>query len=178
MKEVVECLSELSKLVPVHSWNGLANPCLMVETAGVPVQSRSSQVNSNGTGGENGILDDGDAKLGKPLRNPRRVYSDLGFRSNLMELMASPDGESEFHGEDDGFESKLEPTKRVLSFRFESGRFIGGTSIRSMVLGKDRVSKLKPNQSVQESSSAPSGMDDKITTSSSVTQAAELAITA
>ncbi|KAL0464475.1 UNVERIFIED_CONTAM: Serine/threonine-protein kinase-like protein [Sesamum latifolium] len=102
MKEVVECLN-----------------------CGVPVQSRNGQVNSNGTGGENGILDDGDAKLGRPLRNPRRVYSDLGFRSNLMELMASPDGESEFRGEDDGFESKLEPTKRVLSFRFESGRFIG-----------------------------------------------------
>ncbi|KAL0429213.1 UNVERIFIED_CONTAM: Serine/threonine-protein kinase-like protein [Sesamum radiatum] len=178
MKEVVECLSELSKLVPVHSWNGLANPCLMVETVGVPVQSRSGQVNLNGTGGENGILDDGDARLGRPLRNPRRVYSDLGFRSNLMELMASPDGESEFRGEDDGFESKLEPTKRVLSFRFESGRFIGGNSIRSMVLGKDRVSKLKPNQSVQESSSTFSGMDDKITAASSVTQAAELAITA
>ncbi|EPS69242.1 hypothetical protein M569_05525, partial [Genlisea aurea] len=39
MKEVVQCLSELRKLLPLHSWNGLPNPCLMVDTvAGVPVR--------------------------------------------------------------------------------------------------------------------------------------------
>ncbi|KAK6120827.1 hypothetical protein DH2020_045432 [Rehmannia glutinosa] len=125
MKEVVECLSELSKLVPVYSWNGLANPCLMVENVGQPVQSRSSvRVSSKRiVDGENGNL-----------RNPRRVYSDLGFRSNLMELMSSHDGETKFIVDDDG-DSNLESTKRVSSLRFESSRFIGkSNNIRSMVL--------------------------------------------
>ncbi|KAI3448844.1 hypothetical protein Pfo_005509 [Paulownia fortunei] len=172
MKEVVECLSELSKLVPVHSWNGFANPCLMVETVGRPVQSRSVQVNSKAIGDENGNLDDGDAKVGRPLWNPRRVYSDLGFRSNLMELMSGPDGESKFLVEDD--ESKLESTKRVSSFRFESCRFVGRTNIRSMVLGngKDSVPSLMRNQSTVDFQEG----DDKIAGSSSVTQAANMAI--
>ncbi|KAK6143194.1 hypothetical protein DH2020_023542 [Rehmannia glutinosa] len=90
-----------------------------------PVQSRSSvRVSSKRiVDGENGNL-----------RNPRRVYSDLGFRSNLMELMSSHDGETKFIVDDDG-ESNLESTKRVSSLRFESGRFIGkSNNIRSMVL--------------------------------------------
>ncbi|CBI28598.3 unnamed protein product, partial [Vitis vinifera] len=36
MKEVVEWLGGLSKLVPLHTWNGFNNPCLMVETMGCP----------------------------------------------------------------------------------------------------------------------------------------------
>ncbi|KAK4411100.1 hypothetical protein Sango_0183000 [Sesamum angolense] len=104
----------------------LANPCLMVETVGVPVQSRS----------------------GQPWW---RV----------------------FRGEDDGFD---EAGRQKKGIEFQTGYW--GTSNSVMVLVKDRVSKLKPNQSVQESSSTFSGIDDKITASSSVTQAAELAIIA
>ncbi|XP_051146817.1 serine/threonine-protein kinase-like protein At3g51990 [Andrographis paniculata] len=125
MKEVVECLTELHRLVPVHSWNGLGNPCLMVETGGVP-----SQLSRGGR-------DDGDVEVG---RNPRRVYSDLGCRSNLMELMASPEGGA--------VGSKVE-SKRVSSFRFDGVRM---TSIRSMVFGdwKDRGSNMKTIESVGE----------------------------
>ncbi|GFP84276.1 serine/threonine-protein kinase-like protein at3g51990 [Phtheirospermum japonicum] len=101
MKEVAECLSELSRLVPVNSWNGFTtNPCLMVENVGRPVQSRGSvDVNSKRMvdyAGENGNLDE-EGRIGKALRNSRRVYSDLGLRSNLMELMSGPEGESKFH---------------------------------------------------------------------------------
>nr|GMD69879.1 serine/threonine-protein kinase-like protein At3g51990 [Ipomoea batatas] len=89
MKEIVECLGELSKVIPLHSWNGFANPCLMVETVGRPVGLRKvgeAQAQSF------------DAKLSKPLRNSRRVYSDLGSRNNLMELMAAG---SDFPARDD-----------------------------------------------------------------------------
>ncbi|PKI62971.1 hypothetical protein CRG98_016610 [Punica granatum] len=37
MKEIVNWLTGLSKLVPLHSWNGFNNPCLMVETMGQPM---------------------------------------------------------------------------------------------------------------------------------------------
>ncbi|KAB2056097.1 hypothetical protein E1A91_A11G083000v1 [Gossypium mustelinum] len=75
MKEVVGWLTGLSKLVPLHLWNGFNNPCMMVETMGRPVECRNAE-------------DAMDGKFGrKNLRDSRRVYSDLGFRSNLMELM-------------------------------------------------------------------------------------------
>ncbi|KAI3827011.1 hypothetical protein L1987_01072 [Smallanthus sonchifolius] len=74
MSEIVESLSLLAKLVPLRSWNGLSNPCLMVETVGRPVELRPTH-----SGGGDG---------GKQLGNPRRVYSDLGLRNNLMDLMA------------------------------------------------------------------------------------------
>lgn len=142
MKEVVQCLSELSRLVPLHSWNGIANPCLMVDTVGKPVQtqSRNAQVTSKD-------VENGDAKVGTPLSTPRRVQSDLGVRSNLMELMAGPDGECKFLVEED-VESKSGSKKRVSSFRFESGKFVGRSSIRSMVLGnnKDAIPSIMANQ--------------------------------
>ncbi|RVW19736.1 Serine/threonine-protein kinase-like protein [Vitis vinifera] len=73
MKEVVEWLGGLSKLVPLHTWNGFNNPCLMVETMGCPVEA------SKMDGVEGGNMDGMDAKFGRtPLRNSRRVYSDLG----------------------------------------------------------------------------------------------------
>lgn len=93
MKEVVGWLSGLHKLVPLHSWNNLANPCLMVETVGRPVESRGMQVNSKGKGGETRKFDGENAKVGIPLRDSRRVYSDLGYRSKLMDVIK----ESEFH---------------------------------------------------------------------------------
>ncbi|KAL2514585.1 Serine/threonine-protein kinase-like protein [Forsythia ovata] len=93
MKEVVEYLSGLHKLVPLHSWNNFANPCLMVETVGRPVESRVLQVNSKGKGSEDGKFDGENAKVGTPLKDSRRVYSDLGYRSKLMDVI----NESEFH---------------------------------------------------------------------------------
>ncbi|PWA37755.1 Protein kinase, ATP binding site-containing protein [Artemisia annua] len=48
MSEIVESLSFLSKMVPLRSWNGLTNPCLMVETVGRPVEVVSSKMKSVG----------------------------------------------------------------------------------------------------------------------------------
>lgn len=79
MNEIVESLSFLTKSVPLRSWNGLSNPCMMVDSVR-PVELVSSRSKA---GGGCGAADDG-----KQLSNPRRVYSDLGFRNNLMDLMA------------------------------------------------------------------------------------------
>ncbi|KZV47277.1 serine/threonine-protein kinase-like protein [Dorcoceras hygrometricum] len=145
MKDVVQCFSGLSRLVPDHSWNGFANHCLMVETVGRPVHSRGVPVNSRRMGGEN--LYNRNAKDATPLNIPRRVYSDLGFRNNLMELVAGPKGESCFRKKDDSFTgTKMGSTKHVPNFRFDSKRFIGGTAVRTMVLGdRDEDSSSKGN---------------------------------
>ncbi|CAI9769741.1 unnamed protein product [Fraxinus pennsylvanica] len=174
MKEVAECLSGLSKLVPIRSWNGFANPCLMVDTVGRPVESRSVQVNSKGKGAEDGNMNGGDAKVGRPLRNSGRLYSDLGFRSNLLDLMAGPDGESEFRGENVGIEPKPEYEKRAPSLRFQSGRFTGQSN-QSKVLGYNRgsVSCIKRNDSVGENSNPFYRKGYKIAGSSSVSMAAD-----
>ncbi|KAA8520201.1 hypothetical protein F0562_014457 [Nyssa sinensis] len=132
MKEVVESLSGLSKLIPLHSWNGFSNKCLMVETMGRPVESGNTQLDSRLKGVEEGNLDAVDAKCAGPLRNSRRVYSDLGFRSNLMDLMAGTDRESEFRGEADGVGARSKSAKGGSIFRIESGRFVG-RSTRSLV---------------------------------------------
>ncbi|KAL8500892.1 hypothetical protein ACS0TY_020467 [Phlomoides rotata] len=164
MKEVVKCLTELSKLIPLHSWNGLANPCMMVENVGKPVQSRNAALNKKVVGGGSENVDDEKGKIGRAMRKTGRVYSDLGFRSNLMELMAGPDCESRFFGEEDGFETKVESSKSVSSLRFEVCRLGDGADIRAAVLGdcKDRVSKLKPKESVGERSEMFSENDDMI----------------
>lgn len=153
MKEVVECLSGLSKLVPLHSWNGLTNPCLMVETVGIPVESRSNNVNVKEKGGEQGNLDGADgALLARTLRNSRRVYSDLGFRSNLMDLMNGIHGESEFPEDSRG----IEPCESGgFSCRFESEKFVGRKSNLSLVCGIDKLgaSQLSRNHTVGENTS-------------------------
>ncbi|KAL2478335.1 Serine/threonine-protein kinase-like protein [Forsythia ovata] len=174
MKEVAECLSGLSKLVPIRSWNGFANPCLMIDTVGRPVESRSMQVNSKGKGAEDGNMDGGDANVGRPLRNSRRVYSDLGFRSNLLELMAGPNGESEFCGENDGIEPEMEYEKWDPRFRFQTGKSIGRSN-QSKVLGynKGSVSCIKRNDSVGENSNTFYRRDYKIAGSSSVSMAVD-----
>ncbi|XP_057807791.1 serine/threonine-protein kinase-like protein At3g51990 [Salvia miltiorrhiza] len=77
MKEVATCLAELSKLLPLYSWNGLPNPCMMAEDVGL---------------------------VGTPLKN----HLDLGVRSNLMELMATPN-------DDAGLRPRA---KRVPNLRF------------------------------------------------------------
>ncbi|KAL1811683.1 hypothetical protein ACET3Z_021748 [Daucus carota] len=131
MSEVVECLSRLSKLVPLHSWNGFSNPCLMVENVGLPV--RSSPSNARLKNGEEERLDGLDAVFARSLRYPRRVYSDMGFRNNLMDLMAGTDGASGSQRGNDGFESKVKPKTKVPSYRSESGRVIGKRSNKSHV---------------------------------------------
>nr|UYM26437.1 STK1 [Diospyros kaki] len=116
MKEVVESLTVLSKLVPLHSWNGFTNPCLMVENVGRPVESGNTQLNSRRRGPE---LDGIDASNPRPLRNSRRVYSDLGFRNNLMDLMA------EFRGDADGVDLESRSVNGGSSFRSQNGETVG-----------------------------------------------------
>ncbi|XP_047319245.1 serine/threonine-protein kinase-like protein At3g51990 [Impatiens glandulifera] len=69
MKEIVESIGELSKSIPLHSWNGISKPCAMIDTIG---------------GGNSGRWNSKPSSSGNQFR---RVYSDLGLRTNLMELM-------------------------------------------------------------------------------------------
>lgn len=154
MREVAQCLSGLSKLVPQHSWNSFTNPCLMVETVGRPVESRSSNLDVRENGGGNLEVGD-DTHVSRPLRNSRRVYSDLGFRSNLMDLMNGFDGESEPQGEDyNGAEIHNKSPKVGSSLRFGHEKFNPRKSNLSFVLGKDKDSilQLVRNSSVGECS--------------------------
>ncbi|XP_076887919.1 serine/threonine-protein kinase-like protein At3g51990 [Bidens hawaiensis] len=114
MSEIVESLSMLTKLVPVRSWNGLPNPCLMVETVGRPVELASSRAVHSGNGG-------GD---GKRLSNPRRVYSDLGLRNNLMDLMARRADDDE----DETVRPKVNRRSRLKDNVSGDNRSIGETS--------------------------------------------------
>ncbi|KAF7824613.1 serine/threonine-protein kinase-like protein [Senna tora] len=124
MKEIVAWLTGLCKLVPLHSWNGFNNPCMMIETVGRPVEARSSNAaaaaNSSPNRGGGGNFDefDGNARLSKSAsRFSRRVYSDLGFSRNLMDLMASTE-EPEFLREE------AKSAYHVSSSsRFGSGRY-------------------------------------------------------
>ncbi|XP_014523585.1 serine/threonine-protein kinase-like protein At3g51990 [Vigna radiata var. radiata] len=78
MKEVVTWLCGLCKLVPLHSWNGFNNPCMMVETVGRPVEARNDEFNSRLAGVEEGNIEALDGRLSKSaMRYSRRVYSDL-----------------------------------------------------------------------------------------------------
>ncbi|XP_021832454.1 uncharacterized protein LOC110772330 [Prunus avium] len=159
MKEVVVWLTGLSKLVPLHSWNGFNNPCIMVETMGQPVESRNAHFRSKleGVGEEN--LEALDAKLTRQaLRNSRRVYSDLGFSSNLMELMAGTDGESEFRGNADGDEPNLKSGNRVS--RFGSERYVGRRSAQSTPGRGKEVPDLIRNPSFGKRSFICSRRDD------------------
>ena len=155
MKEVVGWLSGLSKLVPLHSWNGFNNPCMMVENVGVPVGVRN--VNSRVEGVEGGDLDGKVSRLS--MRNSRRVYSDLGFRSNLMELMAGHDGEGD----------EVEPGSKSgnWSAKLGSGRYFH----RSCGNESD-VLHLKQNQSAGEGSDRFS-REDVMSRSNFSSQAAE-----
>ncbi|KAE8038306.1 hypothetical protein FH972_010831 [Carpinus fangiana] len=164
MKEVVEWLSGLSKLVPLHSWNGFNNPCMMVETVGGPVGLRNVN-NPRVEGVERGDLDAMDGKIGRlSLRNSRRVYSDLGFRSNLMELMAGNDEEV------DGVEPGSKSANR--SSKFGSGRYFRG-KIQSQTRGNDDNGfRWRRNQSAGQSSEIFS-REDVLSHSSFSSQAAE-----
>lgn len=122
MKDVVVWLTGLSKLVPLHSWNGFNNPCLMVETVGRPVETRNSQSYLR-SHSEDGDLDVGDAKMSRrDIKNSRRVYSDLGISSNLMDLMACIEEESGFRDEANRVVSHSRFSNRFFSSRFVSGK--------------------------------------------------------
>lgn len=137
MREIVQWLSGLSKLVPLRSWNAFNNPCLMVETMGCPVEA------SKIDGVEGGNLDGMDAKFGRtPLRNSRRVYSDLGFRNNLMDLMAGTDGESRFGAEAESFGTLSKSVNWGSSFRFDRG------STRSQAHGNNKASIFRSRRNL------------------------------
>ncbi|XP_057508369.1 uncharacterized protein LOC130791240, partial [Actinidia eriantha] len=144
MKEVVESLSALSKLVPLHSWNGFSNPCLMVEAVGRPVESRNTHVSTRANGVE-GVLGGGDMKFAKPLRNSCRVYSDLGVRNNLMDLLAGTEWESEFRGEADGVEPKLISSNGGSSLDLEAEDLLaeGVAMIMRAYFGRGQIGQLR-----------------------------------
>ncbi|KAI3990077.1 hypothetical protein MKX01_013563, partial [Papaver californicum] len=87
MKDVVEGLTVLSKLVPVHAWNGfsVSNPCMMVDDiVGPAVESRNNaHLISRSRCPERGgsVEDDGHMGLhvASPMAHSRRVHSDLGL---------------------------------------------------------------------------------------------------
>ncbi|XP_060670737.1 serine/threonine-protein kinase-like protein At3g51990 [Ziziphus jujuba] len=175
MKDVVVWLSGLSKLVPLHTWNGFNNPCLMVETVGRPVEVRNPNLNMVEGFGE-GNLDSMDAKFAKQaMRSSRRVYSDLGFSSNLMELMATTDGESELRGDADGVEPVSKSGSRVSSSRFGSGRHIIGWKTPSRNdAGKKDVLHFRRNRSFGKGSEICTSRDDVILRSSFRSHKAEV----
>ncbi|KAJ6692033.1 SERINE/THREONINE-PROTEIN KINASE-LIKE PROTEIN [Salix purpurea] len=162
MKEVVDWLTTLSKLVPLHSWNGLNNPCMMVETMGRPVELRSTRFGSRPQGDGEENLDEIDGKLGrKSIIDTRRVYSDLGFRSNLMELMAGTDTET------DGVESSLKSANQVSSSRFVSPRYGTEGRAQSHAHGKRKgLFQVRRNQSVGAGSEIFSTRDNTVARSS------------
>ncbi|XP_050210186.1 serine/threonine-protein kinase-like protein At3g51990 [Mercurialis annua] len=159
MKEVAHWLSALSKLVPLHSWNGFNNPCMMVETMGRPVEMRNTQfgVRPEGVGDENldGV---------QSVKDSRRVYSDLGFRSNLMDLMASAEAET-------AVESNIKSGNRTFSSRFGSGRY----NIKKLPLSKACISdkglfQMRRNQSAGNGTELFPKQDDAVAGSSFSTQ--------
>lgn len=116
MKEIVAWLSGLCKLVPLHSWNGFNNPCMMIETVGRPVEARNAHLSQKQEGLEGGNFDAFNARLSKSAtRFSRRVYSDLGFSRNLMDLMANT--------EEPEFLREAKSAYQVSSSRFGSGRY-------------------------------------------------------
>ncbi|KAK6933909.1 Protein kinase domain [Dillenia turbinata] len=130
MKEVVEILSGLSKMLPLHSWNGITNPCLMVETAGRPVELTSARSCMMPQDFEGGIVEL-DGKFGKLLRNSRRVYSDLNLRNNLMGLIGGHDGVLEYGEEGEEEEPNSTPRDRVSKLRTQTGRHVSRERIHS-----------------------------------------------
>ncbi|CAI9269559.1 unnamed protein product [Lactuca saligna] len=122
MNEIVDSLSFLTKLVPLRSWNGLSNPCMMVDTVR-PVGHVSSRPKGAAAAAVCGAADDG-----KPLSNPRRVYSDLGFRNNLMDLMAR-----KVENENDQDLTTKRKVHRSSRFKNEGSSFrsvLGGNTIQ------------------------------------------------
>ncbi|KAF9665676.1 hypothetical protein SADUNF_Sadunf16G0148000 [Salix dunnii] len=103
MKEVVHWLTALSKLVPLHSWNGFNNPCMMVDTMGCPAELRNIQSGSRPQGDGEEILE---GIYGKMEGDRERV-----FRFGVSKQF---DGT---HGRD-----RFRSVNRVFSSRFVGAR--------------------------------------------------------
>ncbi|XP_077242439.1 serine/threonine-protein kinase-like protein At3g51990 [Tasmannia lanceolata] len=125
MNDVVDCLEVLSKTIPLNLWNNFSvvnNPCLMVDDIGCAIGGRATVSEPN-------LIPNPKPRPRlhvetiRPMRNSRKVAS----RSrNLMELMVSTDGESDFRVVVDKVGSELSSIKG-LGLRVESGRPIGGS---------------------------------------------------
>ncbi|KAE8677465.1 Serine/threonine-protein kinase-like protein [Hibiscus syriacus] len=147
MSEVVSWLTGLSKLVPLHTWNGFNNPCMMVETMGRPVESRNAKESSDAVDGTSAT------------RYSRRVHSDLGFRRNLMELM-------------DVITIGEEVADASCTRRFDNKRY--GNQVRGQqknVGNENSVFGLRRNHSAREGRELLSGKGDAFSRSSSTSQA-------
>ncbi|KAI6675933.1 hypothetical protein NL676_036729 [Syzygium grande] len=176
MKDIVDYLTGLSKLVPLHSWNGFNNPCRMVETMGQPVEARNVQNTSRLNNVDTGYLDALDGKFSKPaMRNSRRVYSDLGFRSDLLDLMAAnTDEETEVQREARGLEPTSKLPNQSCSSRFGSGRYMNRVRTQSQSRRRDDAAFImRRNRSVGGSPKNFPGIDDSAARSQ--TQSLELA---
>ncbi|KAK4794522.1 hypothetical protein SAY86_012516 [Trapa natans] len=127
MREIVDWLTGLCKLVPLHSWNGFNNPCMMVETLGLPVESKNAQAQAK----REDVGEDVDGFEGQMWRaamsKSHRVYSDLGFRSDLMDLMAVKT-EEEPQGQGDATSiaasGNAKTSSQVFSSKFRSSRHL------------------------------------------------------
>ncbi|CAL1411724.1 unnamed protein product [Linum trigynum] len=157
MKEVVDWLNALNKLVPLHSWNGFNNPCMMVETMGRPVELMMNGqfgLRQQGIGGEN--LDGVDGKLGtRMMKDSRRVFSDLGLRSNLIDLMERAEGKSGFmiEGDHEVDQSDLRPSRRFSRSIFGSARYVTRGRTQSRAPNTDKaVSHMRRIKSVGDGS--------------------------
>ncbi|KAF5184640.1 Serine/threonine-protein kinase-like protein [Thalictrum thalictroides] len=153
MKDVAECLSELIKIIPGHSWNNFSvnNPCMMVEAVAHPVETGSTRFNTKPRHPDGGMWDF-DRNVSQSMRNSKRVHSNLGLegRNNLLDLIAEIDGKSNFCGEGNGVETASPAGSRVSNFRGGSGRFIGRGRTESLprIYDKGDVFQLNRNQSV------------------------------
>ncbi|KAH7570606.1 hypothetical protein JRO89_XS05G0143500 [Xanthoceras sorbifolium] len=142
MKEIVEWLTGLSKLVPLHSWNGFNNPCLMVETMGRPVEDCNKGLTES-------------------------VFR-FGVRSNLMELMAGTDEEHESREQTNGVEPDMKSSNRSFSSRFGGVRYVNKGRTQSRAHGNDKggISRLRRNLSIGDGSELFSRRDDMVACSS------------
>ncbi|CAI0560293.1 unnamed protein product [Linum tenue] len=124
MKEVVDWLNTLNKLVPLHSWNGFNNPCMMVETMGRPVELMMNELGM------------------RMMKDSRRVFSDLGLRSNLIDLMERAEDQSD-----------LRPSRRFSRSIFGSARYVTRGRTQSRAPNTDKaVSHMRRIKSVGDGS--------------------------
>ncbi|KAI3869704.1 hypothetical protein MKX03_011901 [Papaver bracteatum] len=164
MRDVVEGLTVLSKLVPIHAWNGfsVSNPCMMVDDiVGPAVESRNnanliSRTRRRERGGN--VVEDGhlDVHVASPMGHSRRVQSDLGLRrgiigrNNLKELMEEKDdSESDVGGKNNEVVERVLARLRTYSLRVGSGRERSSTESLDHNVYKNGVLQSKKNQSVR-----------------------------
>ncbi|KAK7312113.1 hypothetical protein VNO77_35714 [Canavalia gladiata] len=156
MSEVVTWLCALCKFIPLHSWNAFNNPCMMVDAVGV-----GKPVEPNLEGFQQGNFDAfHNNRLSKSaIRYSRRVYSDLGFSTNLMDLMATAE-EPEFLRDVHGVEQHdSKSAEQGSSSRFGSGRyFIKGRNLYRPCGSDKDVFGLSKGQIVGETSKRVDGV--------------------